>query len=563
MMKKFLVLALALYTLFGISGTHAKKNDRSLVIGIAQEFENLNPTIAQMAASTYMYYLVGQPLITLNADWKWECVLCKRIPLPDTGLMKVKEENGQEHMYTEWEIFEDAKWGDGKPITGYDVQFSWQVGKSPNVSVGLKDVYERMLDVIVDKKNPKKFTIKFDKPRYGYWQLGTFYVLPKHLEGPIFEKAKSSRGAYEKQSMYSVNPTHPGLYSGPYRVKEIKLGSHVVLVPNEKYNGPKTNIDSVIFRLIPNTQALEANLLSGTINMIGELGITFDQALALEKRLKKDERLRKKFEVLYRAGTVYEHVDLNLRNNLLQDVRLRRALLFAIDRQSMVDALFEGRQKVAIHSLHPYDPYYTEDVEKYPYNPEMAKKLLDEAGWKTGSDGIRVKDGKRLSISIMSTAQNKTRENVEVFLQNQFKKVGVDLKIKNQPARVFFGETVRKGLYPDLAMFAWISSPDNPPKSTLYSGEIPTKENGHSGQNSGAYRNKLVDESLDKLETEMDMKVRRELMKTVMQEYMKDVPVLPLYMRAQIAVIPKRLEGFRLSGHQFYSTLGARNWKMK
>lgn len=160
----------------------------------------------------------------------------------------------------------------------------------------------------------------------------------------------------------------------------------------------------------------------------------------------------------------------------------------------------------------------------------------------------------------MTTAQNKTRELVQVYLQNEWKKIGIEITIKNEPARVFFGETVRKAGYPAMAMYAWSSSPDNPPGSTLHSREIPTEKNGYSGQNSCGYSNPKVDQALDALDTEFDLEKRKTLMKSVIQAYVEEVPVIPLYLRSELAIIPKNLKNFVITGHQFTSAKDAYTW---
>jgi peptide/nickel transport system substrate-binding protein len=560
-MKKFL-LSMGIVLSFTANTARALPSNAQLTLGTDQEFETLNPVILQMAVSTYMYNFVGYPLVSINADWKWDCWLCTKYPTLENKLARIVTENGQKKLLVDWEIKPTMMWGDGKPVTGADVKFSWEVGKSPNVSVGEKDLYERIESITVDAKNPRKFTMKYGQPRYDYAMIGTFYVIPEHIERPIFERTKNTPGAYEKQTAYTTDPTNPGLYSGPYIVKEIKLGSHSVFVPNPHFGGHKPAIQKIVFKLIPNTQTLEANLLSGTIDMICELGQTFDQAIALEKRVNIDPALKSNYKVLFRKGTIYEHIDLNLRNPVLQDVRLRRALMYSLDREKMVKALFEGKQEVALHDLHPLDPYYSEDVPKYAFDLKKAGDLLDEAGWKMGKSGIREKDGKKLSLQLMTTAQNKTREQVQVFVQNEWKKAGIEIRIKNEPARVFFGETVRKGIYPDMAMFAWVSSPDNPPRVNLHSSEIPVAPS-FKGQNSGAWKNKKVDDVFDKVMTSFSLEERKKLMHTFLWEYASEVPVVPLYYRVETATVPANLKNFRITGHQFYSSNSAENWTLQ
>ena len=561
-MKKKAIIVLALVALFSGSLAHAKPTNKQFVIGMSQEFETLNPIFMQMLASVYMHNLSGRTLTTIDADWKWVCLLCTEIPTFENKKLRFEKIDGKKKLVADWEIKEGAKWGDGTPLTAHDFAFTVNVVKSPNVATPEKEVYTMFENITVDKENPRKFRAVYDEERYAYYQLGTTYILPKHIEEPIWNKTKDQMGAYEKQTTYNMNSTNPGLYSGPYVISEVKPGSHIVYKRNPHFYGSKAKIDRIIVKVVSNTQALEANLLSGTIDMISELGIKLDQAMALEKRIAKNSKLKNRIAVQYRQGCTYEHINLNLENPILKDLRVRQALLYSLDRDKLVQGLFENKQKKALHSIHPLDPYFSDDVIKYPYDPKKAGSLFDAAGWKMGKDGYRSKNGKKMAIEIISTAGDKTRENVEVFLQNQWKKVGVDLKIKNQPARVFFSQTVQKAKYEGMTLFAWSSSPDNPPYSILQSKYIPTAANGHAGQNSGKWRNKKVDEALEKIRSEFDEKVRKQLMRTVQYEYTKEVPVIPLYMRASIAVVPTNLKNFRITGHQFMSTQDVENWDL-
>lgn len=540
----------------------AAPTNKQLTIGITQEFENLNPIISSMMASKYIYYIAGRQLVAIDSDWKWYCVLCTTMPTVENGLAKVVDEKGAKKMLVNWEIKANANWGDGKPVTGHDVKLSWEIGASKNVTVGEKDLYERIESVDVDAKNPKKFTIKLKEPRYDYNQIGTFYLVPAHLEGAIFAKTKDQVGAYEKLTKYTTEPTNPGLYNGPYVVKEIKLGSHVTLEPNASFYGNKPAIQRIVVKLIPNTQTLEANLLSGTIDMVSELGMSFDQQLAFEKRVKADANLKAKYLPVFEDGMVYEHIDLNLDNPLLADLKVRKALVHAIDRDKLSQALFEGRQKKAISMIHPKDVYYTTDVAQYDFNVEKAQKLLADAGFKKGSSGFLEKDGKKLTLSIMTTAQNKTRELVEVFIQEQLKKIGIEVTINNEPARVFFGETTSKRRFPGMAMYAWVSSPDNPPRSTLHSENIPTEKNGWSGQNYPGWKSARADELFVQIQGEFDVAKRKAMMVEIQKLYTEEVPVIPLYMRADLSVVPTNLKGYKITGHQFSSTLAVENWNL-
>ncbi|MFN7729268.1 MAG: peptide ABC transporter substrate-binding protein [Bdellovibrio sp.] len=561
-MKRTLnVLVLGLLLTSSISARAAVNNDE-LKIGITQEFENLNPLIMTMSATSYIYSMVGRSLVTLSPDGKWIPQLAKQIPTIENKKAVFTPDKKQ--IIATWEILDNAKWSDGKPLTCADFDFSLQVAASPTVSVGEKETYTQVSKITWDEKTPKVCTFTYGKARWDFNQLAQFRPLPKHLEAAVFAKHKDQKEGYEKNSLYNKAPTTPGLYNGPYKISEVKLGSHVTLIPNEHFYGSAPKIKKIIVKLIPNTATLEANLRSGTIDMVSSLGFSFDQAVAFEKKIKSESLL---FNAEFKPSITYEHIDLNLGNPMLKDVRVRKALVYAINREELVKALFDGKQQVAIHNVSPIDPWFTNDPKKitlYPYSKREAGRLLDEAGWKLNtSDGYRYKDGKKMTMQFMTTAGNKTRETVQTFLQGQWKSVGIEVNIKNEPARVFFADTMKKRDYGAMAMYAWVSSPENSPKSVLHSSNIPSEKNGWSGQNNMAYSNKKVDELIEKIETEFDPKKRTALAQEILKYYTDEVPVIPLYYRSDVAVTPLALKGFRLPGHQFAETNEIENWSVQ
>lgn len=559
---KIMTLGLTLITALTAVTTQAAVSNKELKIGISQEFENLNPLIMTMSATSYMYSMVGRTLVTLSPEGKWVPQLAKSIPSLENGGAKLTPDKKQ--IVATWEILDNAKWSDGKPVICEDFNFARTVASSPNVSIGEKETYTQVAKIEVDKTNPKKCTFTYEKARWDFYQLARFFPLPKHLEEPVFKKYGKQKEGYEKNSNYTKNPTMKGLYNGPYQISEVKLGSHVTFVPNPEFYGPAPKIQKIIVRLIPNTGTLEANLRTGEIDTIGTLGMAFDQAVAFDKKVKAENL---PFDVQFKPSITYEHIDLNLDNPILKDVKVRKALVHAINRDELVKALFDGRQTAAVHNMAPIDPWFTADPKKislYPYSRREAGRLLEEAGWKLNtSDGFRYKDGKKLSLVFMTTAGNKTRETVQTFLQQQWKDAGIEVVIKNEPAKVYFGETMKKRKYPAMAMYAWVSSPESTPRSTLHSSSIPTEKNGWSGQNNPGWVNKDVDAAIEALDTEFDAKKRVELAHKIVKAYTDEVPVIPLYYRSDVAVTPKGLQNFRLAGHQFSETNEVENWQIK
>lgn len=543
--------------------TAPKLNNSELKIGMSQEFENFNPLIASMSATTLMSKLAMRDLVIIDANGKWVPQLAKTIPTLDNGAAKVVTVGGVKKIEAVWEIQDAAVWGDGKPVICDDFAFAIKVASAATVSVGEKEVYTQVEKVTVDPTNPKKCTFLYDKAKWDFYQLGTFHALPKHLEEKIFNMYGAENGGYEKNSLYTKDPYNVGLYNGPYILQEIQLGDHVTFIPNPKWWGEAPKIKKIIFKYIPNTGTLEANLRSGTIDVISTLGMALDQALAFEKKVKSESL---EYTVLFQPSTIYEHIDLNLDNPALKDPKVRKALTLSMNREELVTSLFEGKQAPALHNVTPKDPWYTDDpaiVSVYKYDPRQAEKLLDEAGWKVGADGIRTKGGKKLSFTLMTTAGNKTRELVQVYLQNKWKQVGIEVNTKNEPARVFFGETTKKRGFDSMALFAWVSSPENSPKSTFLTENIPTAKNGWSGQNYMGWKNAKVDKLLKELDVEMVHEKRVALVHDVLKYYTDEVPVLPLYYRSDVAVIPSHLKNFKLTGHQFPETNEVEKWTLE
>lgn len=550
-----ILLALSAFLLL-LPGLAAARE--TLTIGVSQYPSTLNPMIDAMLAKSYVLAATQRQLTIEGHDWEPVCQLCVKLPSLEEGdavTFPSKTEEGEPvtGVRKTYEIREDAFWADGTPVTTDDVLFAWEMGRNPETGVDILKAYQDVLDIEVD--GPKRFTIVDRKLDYRYPSMGDFAVMPAHLDREAFADPKE----YRNRTLYQTDPTNPGLWNGPYRVAEVQVGSQIVLARNEHWKGTPPAFDRVVVRAIENTSALEANLLSGAIDMIaGESGLAIDQAIAFEKRHGET------YNVLYQPGLIYEHLDVMLSNPILSDLKVRQALLHAVDREAINNRLFAGKQPVATGSVNPLDwTYTTEGVPTYPYDPEAAKALLEEAGWTPGPDGIRVNaEGQKLSVSLMTTAGNRTRELVEQVLADYWKRVGVETIIRNEPPRVFFGETVSKRRFTGLAMFAWLSAPEHLPRTTLHSESIPTEANNWGGQNYTGYANPEMDRLIDAIQIELDRDKRGALWAEFQRLYATDLPVLPLYFRADSYILPKWLEGVRPTGHKYTTTNWIEDWRV-
>jgi peptide/nickel transport system substrate-binding protein len=552
--------SLTITLVLALSSLGQAKNN--LNIAINAEADTLNPIITSMMASIYVIDATNRPLVKLTKSGKAEAVLIEAIPEVKNKLVKIIEKpNAKPSMVAKIKFRKDAQWADGVPITCADLEASWKIGMGDKVSNPNKEEFSNIQKIEFTAANPKDCTITYNEARWDF-HLNFPRLVPAHIELPIYEKHKNEAQAYERNSQYVTNVSNPGLYNGPYKVQEFKTGSHIMLSKNEKFWGKKAEIEKIIFKFILNTSTMEANLVSKNIDLISSSGLGFDQALSLEKKIQQDKL---PYQIIFEPGVVYAHIDLNLDNPILSDLKVRKALAISFNRDDLTKAFFQGKQKPALHFSTELDSWYTEDPKEISinkYDPKLAAKLLDDAGWKPADDGYRTKDGKRLQFNISSSADIKINEMIQTYLQGAWKKIGVDLQIKNYPARVLFGEIIKKRNF-DLAFYSFVNNPDSNPKSTYHSQAIPSQENSWSGSNRPGWKNKSVDELLEKVDTEFDPKKRTALIKKVLKHYTEDIPALPMYYKSNTSVYPINLKNYWISPHTFSEYLEVENWSLQ
>ena len=491
--------------------------------------------------------LTRRPFTVYDADWKLVCMLASRCR-PSRRARPETTPDRKPGMAVTYEIRPEARWGDGTPITTRDVTFTWQVGRHPKSGVMPQEFYPSLYRI--DAADDRTFTLHFDKRLFDYNAIDSLELLPAHIEGEAFADPE----AYQFRTRYATETTNKGLYNGPYVIAEVVAGSHVVLTRNPEWWGEPPAFSRIAVRSIDNTAALEANLLSGAIDMIaGEIGLNVDQAVALEARQGG------RFRVILQAGA---GLRARRRQSRQPDARRPPGSPGAALRARPAGNRRPALRRPAADRRHQREPARPDVRGGRPaYDADAAARLLDEAGWGRLANGVRVDAaGTPLRLEIMTTAGDRTRELVQQVLQSQWKRAGIDVRIRNQPARVFFGDTVSRRRFSALAMFAWISAPESVPRTTLHSNEIPTAKNGWAGQNYGGFRNAEADTLIDAIEVELDEGKRRALWRTLQATYAEELPSLPLFFRANPFVLPPWLKGLVATGHQYPTTLWVENW---
>ncbi len=555
-MKKLAVFIICLFLFL----PRTAAAEQTLRIGVTQYPSTLHPMIDSMLAKTYVNAMVRRPLTIHNADWQPVCMLCTELPSFENGrAKKITLEDGTKTIRARYTLQPDAMWGDGVPLTTDDIIFSLQVGRNEQVGISNFELYAE--DIIDIKKiDNKNFEITFDKETCDFAAINDFSILPKHLEEEVFNADPAS---YKNTNHFDSAPLTGGLYYGPYKISEVKPGQGFTLTRNPTWWGEAPAFDTVKITVIENSGALTAQLLSGQIDMIaGELGLTLDQALSFERRVKKTRPGQ--YNIIYKPGLIYEHIDINHDNPDLKDINVRRALLMGINRSGISNFLFDGKQPVADSSINPLDSIYDQNVKRYDYDIAGASELLEKSGWRLAEDGYRYnKDGKKLTVVQMTTAGNKARELVQQAIQSDWKKIGVDSRIQNQAPRVLFGQTTRERKFEDTTMYAWMSPPRNIPRTTLHSTMIPSEDNNYSGQNYPGYKNGRMDQILDDLEVVCEENKNRDLWFELQNLYAEDLPALPLFFRSEVFVLPNWLQGIVPTGHQYPTPFWIENWSIQ
>ena len=315
----------------------------------------------------------------------------------------------------------NVKWTDGVAFTAKDAVFTWQTVMNPK-----NTPYSRTpWNLISGIDTPDDYTVvlKLAAPYAGWTNFFVDGFLPEHVL-----KGKESLD----KDPYLLAP----LGTGPYKLSEYKQGDHITFERFDGYYGTPAKIDKINVKFVPSQDALIAALQAGDVDVADALAEPQLPALAkLEPKVKTVTKALGRFEVYF------FNMDPKLGPAWMQDVNMRKAIALGIDRPTIVQKLLGGRTTVP-NGPWTNTPWENKDLKAWPYDPTQAKKILDDAGWKPGADGIRAKtvDGKqaRLSFTHQTTAGNSLREDTQLLIQQNMRDIGVEMIIKNSPTLQLF-----------------------------------------------------------------------------------------------------------------------------
>jgi len=246
---------------------------------------------------------------------------------------------------------------------------------------------------------------------------------------------------------------------------------------------------------------------------------------------------------------------------MFKDKRLRQALYLAMDKKPIVEKIWLGLAPEAESYVPPQSWAYNPKIKgRHRYDPHRAKTLLDEMGWKVGADGVRVKDGTRLSFENACTAGNKQREQIQQLLQQQWRQVGVEMKINNKPAAVLFGDFYRMSKFETIVIgMAMGSDPEH--SFRLHSKYIPAK--GGMGRNSVASESPEIDRLLEAGVRDIDREKRKKAYFRLQEVYADELPYLPIFHYVNIRGTRKGVQGFQPNSNMQEYSWNTNEWWIK
>ena len=426
-----------------------------------------------------------------------------------------------------WQVSEDNKtitfklkpnltWADGKPLTSADILFTWQLVTDEKT----RSPYASDFQLVKKAEAPDALTfeITYDQayaPALDSW--AGLQILPKHL----------LKGQDIHTTAFARNPVG----SNYYKLDQWTHGENIRLSRNPSSVLGQANIDKLVTRIIPDNSAQFLELMADNIDSMGLDPIKFSRIIPARPDLQKKLNLYKEL------GNSYTYMGFNLKHKPFDDVRVRQAINYAIDKQEIIDGVYLG---LGINIASPYKPgtrWSNPELLPYGYNPDKAKTLLKEAGFAdSNGDGILERNGKPFAFEIV-TNQNKEREKSAVLIQRRLKEVGIDVKIRAIEWASFISRFIKTGDF-DVVLLGWGLGLDPDQFNIWHSSQQAPGQFNFIG-----YNNPTVDKLLEEGRTELDPDKRQKIYHAFAKVLLEDSPIIYLSAGYGLTAMHKRIQG--------------------
>lgn len=507
----------------GGTGLGASTHPDRLVIGTNSDPKNLNPAFNSASPTLELSAYIFSYTVRYDQHSR---------PYPDAVTEVPTIANGdvsKDGLTLKYKLRHGLKWHDGiGELQCKDMTATWKMMINPKNIIDTTTGWDAIKSI--DCSNPYVAIVHMKHVYAPFlqqlWSVnGNAPIEPEH----ILAKYDDDKG-----SMNTAPYNSAPIGSGPYKFVSWERGNQIRLEANPDYPDGKPRIAEIVDKIIPDGNTLATQVETH------ELDLGWNIAPSQYERVKEVKDVTVITPVVY----IFDHIDFNLRRPMFQDVRVRRALTYGIDRGALLQKVQHGLGELSATFLDPtlYPDAQDPNVMTYPYDVAKAKALLDEAGWKPGADGIRVKNGQRLAFQLSTQAESTTGRAVQAQVQTYWHTLGVDAEVKNYPTALYFDQTTNGilagGKY-DVAFYAWSGAADID-QSAIYSAHFLPPH----GQNYPIWQNARATKAMDDANATVDQTKRLAYYHIVQEEFAKDDFSIILWFRKEPVAYTDDLKGF-------------------
>jgi len=504
---------------------------RILRVAYEREIDVLNAFTSQNLVDIAFSMVEG--LITADENNSYIPVLAKDIPTEENGLI-VRNADGSVDMT--WELQEDVFWHDGEEFTSEDVCFTWSFVTSEGSQTYNRHEYMGIIDCLM----PDAHTVVFRwNDSYGYY-AGLFEaVLPEHILG--------DKTTEEIVNYVPYNRGAETVGTGPFKFAEWKSGEYIRVVKNENYwRGTQyPRIDEIVWSFIPDSNTRLNAMRAGQYHYAR---IEPTQVIEIQEV--------EGYDIHLVSQNTFMHFDLSINldrgRELFSDSTVRRAMFHAIDRQAIAEQLMQGTVTIANTPINPSSPYHNPQVRAQDFDPDRSRRMLDEAGWLQGPDGIREKDGQRFSFVMLNRAGSADRIAIAQVIQAQLKAVGIEVGFETLESAAWT-QKWRSGQWEGIVS-AWFL-PADPSFTGLYACGGPNNMTGLCHPE--------LDEAMEASDRALSFDERKPLLDEAQERLARTARSLPIYYNVVPELVSTRIENYRGSGTNFGSFWNLYEWTLR
>ncbi len=419
---------------------------------------------------------------------------------------------------------EGIKWHDGKPFTSEDVVFSYNKIMDPKVdSARLKSYYQEIKSV----EALDMYTVKFKYARPYFLALefcGGMPLVPKHLfEDGDFNKNPAGRKP---------------VGTGPYKFSSWETGREIALVKNDDYWGKKPHLNKIVLRIINDPNVAFQVLRKGEIDFAGLTPIQWNKQSETKK-------FREDFNKYSYFTPNYNFIGWNEERPFFKDKRVRTAMTHLLNRKLILEKILYNLGAIVTNPFYINSKEYNKQLDELEFNPELAKYLLDEAGWiDTNGNGIRDKDGVEFEFEFLLPNGSDTSDKISTILKEEVDKVGIKMQIRNIEWAVFTQRLNERKF--DAVILGWSMGVESDPYQVWHSSQI-----SGGGSNFVGFNNKEADKIIEEARKEFDKDKRIVLYKRFSEIVYDEQPYTFLFCRNSTVALNKRFDNVNVLGVDF------------